>query len=88
MLSHFNLQHSEALIRRILYTFARSLLFNRVSLSSYVLDIVLLKIMNQDVDRHAPPSSLTPAPYGRACMDCSQSKCKCMIRKIDGRCER
>jgi hypothetical protein len=29
-----------------------------------------------------------PAPYGRACVSCSQAKCKCIIRAGGGRCER
>ncbi|OJJ06457.1 hypothetical protein ASPVEDRAFT_87756 [Aspergillus versicolor CBS 583.65] len=29
-----------------------------------------------------------PAPYGRACSNCSQSKCKCIYSKSGGRCQR
>ncbi|KAL5333796.1 hypothetical protein BJX70DRAFT_45511 [Aspergillus crustosus] len=29
-----------------------------------------------------------PAPYGRACSNCSQSKCKCIYPKAGGRCRR
>ncbi|KAL4772925.1 hypothetical protein BDW60DRAFT_222131 [Aspergillus nidulans var. acristatus] len=29
-----------------------------------------------------------PAPYGRACSNCSQSKCKCIYPKAGGRCQR
>ncbi|GLB23587.1 hypothetical protein AtubIFM61612_004182 [Aspergillus tubingensis] len=37
-----------------------------------------------------PPTQydLAPAPYGRACMNCSQSKCKCILPKGGGRCQR
>lgn len=38
-------------------------------------------------NRSASPSG-TPAPYGRACLECSQSKCKCILRRVGGRCER
>ncbi|KAK3360511.1 hypothetical protein B0T25DRAFT_629588 [Lasiosphaeria hispida] len=30
----------------------------------------------------------TPAPYGRACVNCSRAKCKCMRRPAGGACER
>ncbi|KAF2493509.1 hypothetical protein BU16DRAFT_541190 [Lophium mytilinum] len=29
-----------------------------------------------------------PAPYGRACVDCARSKCKCIVRTPGGACER
>ena len=40
------------------------------------------------MNRPASPSPGTPAPYGRACVECSQSKCKCILRRVGGRCER
>ncbi|KAL2845503.1 hypothetical protein BJY01DRAFT_214168 [Aspergillus pseudoustus] len=33
-------------------------------------------------------SDTYPAPYGRACSNCSQSKCKCIYPKAGGRCQR
>jgi hypothetical protein len=42
----------------------------------------------QDMDRHTSPSRGTPAPYGHACASCAQSKCKCVIRRAGGPCER
>ncbi|KAL4862495.1 hypothetical protein BDV12DRAFT_190377 [Aspergillus spectabilis] len=33
-------------------------------------------------------SDMYPAPYGRACSNCSQSKCKCIYPKAGGRCQR
>ncbi|KAL2810528.1 hypothetical protein BJX63DRAFT_434175 [Aspergillus granulosus] len=35
-----------------------------------------------------PDSDTYPAPYGRACYNCSQSKCKCIYPKAGGRCQR
>lgn len=32
--------------------------------------------------------STYPAPYGRACEECAHAKCKCMLRREGGRCER
>ncbi len=32
--------------------------------------------------------SCTPAPYGHACVNCTQSKCKCITRQADRPCER
>ncbi|KAK1993065.1 hypothetical protein LX36DRAFT_268945 [Colletotrichum falcatum] len=29
-----------------------------------------------------------PAPYGRACINCSRAKCKCILRPVGGACER
>ncbi|KAL4860534.1 hypothetical protein BDV12DRAFT_191654 [Aspergillus spectabilis] len=37
--------------------------------------------MNNDSDTY-------PAPYGRACSNCSQSKCKCIYPRAGGRCQR
>ncbi|PMD42861.1 hypothetical protein L207DRAFT_486635 [Hyaloscypha variabilis F] len=37
-------------------------------------------------DRSSSPS--IPAPYGKACATCAQSKCKCFIRRAGGPCER
>ncbi|PYI31528.1 hypothetical protein BP00DRAFT_343482 [Aspergillus indologenus CBS 114.80] len=31
---------------------------------------------------------LSPAPYGRACMNCSQAKCKCILSRDGGQCQR
>lgn len=42
----------------------------------------------QDIDRHSPLTAGTPAPYGHACANCAQSKCKCIIRRAGGPCER
>ncbi|PWY70281.1 hypothetical protein BO70DRAFT_299324 [Aspergillus heteromorphus CBS 117.55] len=36
----------------------------------------------------SPQYDLAPAPYGHACMNCSQSKCKCILPKGGGRCQR
>ncbi|KAL4875850.1 hypothetical protein BJY04DRAFT_210974 [Aspergillus karnatakaensis] len=33
-------------------------------------------------------SDTYPAPYGRACANCSQSKCKCIYPRAGGRCQR
>ncbi|KAL4939419.1 hypothetical protein BDV06DRAFT_225018 [Aspergillus oleicola] len=33
-------------------------------------------------------SEFYPAPYGRSCTNCSQSKCKCLYPKAGGRCRR
>jgi hypothetical protein len=41
-----------------------------------------------NMDRHSSPSQGTPAPYGHACASCAQSKCKCIIRRAGGPCER
>ncbi|PYI09938.1 hypothetical protein BO78DRAFT_426933 [Aspergillus sclerotiicarbonarius CBS 121057] len=40
------------------------------------------------MDQPSPQYDLAPAPYGRACMNCSQSKCKCILPKGGGRCQR
>ncbi|KAF2812287.1 uncharacterized protein BDZ99DRAFT_439292 [Mytilinidion resinicola] len=35
-----------------------------------------------------PLAAGSPAPYGRACVDCARSKCKCIVRTPGGACER
>jgi hypothetical protein len=40
------------------------------------------------MDRHSSSSPGTPALYGHACANCAQSKCKCILRRAGGRCER
>ncbi|PYH65324.1 Zn(II)2Cys6 transcription factor domain-containing protein [Aspergillus vadensis CBS 113365] len=40
------------------------------------------------MDQFPTQYDLAPAPYGRACMNCSQSKCKCILPKGGGRCQR
>ncbi|GLA09832.1 hypothetical protein AnigIFM60653_000773 [Aspergillus niger] len=45
--------------------------------------------MDQSPTDQSPTEyDLAPAPYGRACMNCSQSKCKCILPKGGGRCQR
>ncbi|KAK2015906.1 hypothetical protein LZ32DRAFT_112731 [Colletotrichum eremochloae] len=46
-------------------------------------------------DPGPPPSVVSdgggggiPAPYGRACTNCSRAKCKCILRPVGGACER
>ncbi|PYH99003.1 hypothetical protein BO71DRAFT_343864 [Aspergillus ellipticus CBS 707.79] len=40
------------------------------------------------MDPSFPQYDLAPAPYGHACMNCSQSKCKCILPRGGGRCQR
>ncbi|KIM97022.1 hypothetical protein OIDMADRAFT_169794 [Oidiodendron maius Zn] len=40
------------------------------------------------MDRRASSTPGTPAPYGHACVNCAQSKCKCILRREGGPCER
>ncbi|KAE9369122.1 hypothetical protein N431DRAFT_412898 [Stipitochalara longipes BDJ] len=40
------------------------------------------------MDRHRSPSPSIPAPYGQACANCAQSKCKCFIGRAGGPCKR
>jgi hypothetical protein len=40
------------------------------------------------MDRHRSSSPGAPAQYGHACTNCAQSKCKCIIRRTGGSCER
>ncbi|KAE8146579.1 hypothetical protein BDV25DRAFT_162216 [Aspergillus avenaceus] len=44
--------------------------------------------MGSDAMDRDSPSDTYPAPYGRACLNCSQSKCKCLYPKAGGRCQR
>ncbi|PYI15889.1 hypothetical protein BO99DRAFT_445746, partial [Aspergillus violaceofuscus CBS 115571] len=40
------------------------------------------------MDQPSTQYDLSPAPYGRACMNCSQAKCKCILSKDGGQCQR
>ncbi|RAK73383.1 Zn(II)2Cys6 transcription factor domain-containing protein, partial [Aspergillus fijiensis CBS 313.89] len=40
------------------------------------------------MDQPSMQYDLSPAPYGRACMNCSQAKCKCILSKDGGQCQR
>ncbi|PYH41994.1 Zn(II)2Cys6 transcription factor domain-containing protein [Aspergillus saccharolyticus JOP 1030-1] len=40
------------------------------------------------MDQTPTQYDLSPAPYGRACMNCSRAKCKCILSKDGGQCQR
>ncbi|RAL14436.1 Zn(II)2Cys6 transcription factor [Aspergillus homomorphus CBS 101889] len=40
------------------------------------------------MDQAPTQYDLSPTPYGRACMNCSHAKCKCVLSKAGGQCQR
>lgn len=46
------------------------------------------RIMDQQLQQPQPADAVTPAPYGRACVNCSRAKCKCLFRAGADSCER